>query len=284
MPQLRSRRFTLLLASSAVLASLGLVACGGGGGGGSDSGTPVTSDPNGWNAVTTLKTTDNTVGTGASADAGKPVTVAYTGWLYDVRVTNTKGTQFDTNVGGTPLNLVVGASNVIKGFDQNIQNMKVNGKHTVTIPASLAYGSTGAGNGVIPANAALVFDIELLAVDPNGWTGVTALKTVDNVVGTGASADSGKTVSVTYTGWLYDARVGTTKGIQFDTNVGGAALAFKLGGGTVIPGFDAGIQGMKVGGKRTITIPASQAYGNAGQGSIPGGAALVFDVEVTAVN
>jgi len=278
MSLLPSRRLTLLLALST---SLGLAACGGGGG---DAGTPINSDPNGWNAVTTLKTTDNTVGTGASADAGKPVTVAYTGWLYDVRVGNTKGTQFDSNVTGSPLYVLVGAGNVIKGFDQGVQGMKVGGKRTVTMPASLAYGSTGAGNGVIPANAALVFDIELLAVDPNGWLGVTALKKVDNVVGTGASADTGKNVSVTYTGWLYDARVGSTKGTQFDSNVGKDSFKFALGAGSVITGFDQGILGMKVGGKRTITIPASQGYGNAGSGSIPGGAALVFDVEVTAVN
>ena len=75
-----------------------------------------------------------------------------------------------------------------------------------------------------------------------------------------------------------------TKGTQFDSNVGGQTLSFKLGTGAVVTGFDQGIQGMKVGGKRTITIPASQAYGNAGKGSIPGGAPLVFDVEVTAVN
>jgi FKBP-type peptidyl-prolyl cis-trans isomerase len=277
MPLLSSRRATLLLALSA---SLGLAACGGGGG---DSGTPANSDPNGWNAVTTLKTTDAAVGTGATADAGKPVTVTYTGWLYDVRNADTKGTKFDSNVGGTPLPFVVGANGVIAGFEQGTQGMKVGGKRTVTIPASLGYGSTGAGTA-IPPNAALVFDIELLAVDPNGWTGVTALKTEDSVVGTGASADAGKTVSVIYSGYLYDVRMANTRGTKFDSNVGGAAFSFKLGGGTVISGFDQGITGMKVGGKRTITMPASLGYGNKGQGPIPGGAALVFDVEVTAVN
>ncbi|MFG6414368.1 FKBP-type peptidyl-prolyl cis-trans isomerase [Roseateles sp. DC23W] len=271
-----SRRSTLLVALSSVLA---LAACGGGGG---DSGTPITSDPNGWNAVTTLKTVDATVGTGATADAGKPVTVTYTGWLYDVRNTNTKGTQFDSNATatGSPLYVLVGAGNVIKGFDQGVQGMKVGGKRTVTMPASLAYGSTGAGNGVIPANAALVFDIELTAVDPNGWLAVTALKTQDSLVGVGTLADTGKTATVTYSGYLYDARVADTRGTKFDAG----SFPFKLGGGTVISGFDAGVQGMRVGGKRTITIPAAQAYGNAGQGTIPGGAALVFDVEVTAVN
>ncbi|RYF02848.1 MAG: FKBP-type peptidyl-prolyl cis-trans isomerase [Oxalobacteraceae bacterium] len=276
---LRTRRLALLLALSA---SLGLAACGGGGG---DAGTPATSDPNGWNGVTVLKTQDVTVGTGATADAGKPVTVNYTGWLYDVRVANTKGTQFDTNTSanGKPLYLMVGAGNVIKGFEQGTQGMKVGGKRTVTIPASLAYGSAGAGT-VIPPNAAVVFDIELTGVDPNGWLGVTALTKQDTLVGAGASADAGKSVSVTYTGWLYDARNANTKGTQFDTNVGGQALKFTLGANAVIPGFDQGVLGMRVGGKRTLTIPAGLGYGNAGNSAIPGGAALVFDVEVTAVN
>ncbi|MFG6458994.1 FKBP-type peptidyl-prolyl cis-trans isomerase [Roseateles sp. BYS96W] len=272
-----SRRQTLQFAASALIASLGLAACGGGGG---DAGTPAVSDPQGWHTVTALKTVDNAVGTGALADAGKPVTVTYTGWVFDIRNADTKGTKIDSNVGATPLPFVVGANGVIKGFDQGTQGMKVGGKRTVTIPASLAYGSAGAGTA-IPANAALVFDIELVAVDPNGWLGVTALTTQDTVVGTGASADTGKTVTLNYTGYLYDARVTSTRGTKFDS---GTAYSFKLGSGSVIAGFDAGILGMKVGGKRTITMPASQAYGNLGFQTIPGGAALVFDIEVTAVN
>ncbi|MGM9482468.1 FKBP-type peptidyl-prolyl cis-trans isomerase [Roseateles sp. NT4] len=281
MSLLRTRRLALLLALSA---SLGLTACGGGGG---SSGTPANSDPNGWAAVTTLKTTDNTVGTGASADTGKPVQVTYTGYVYDVRVADTKGTKIDTNVGGTPYPFVIGANAVISGFDQGTQGMKVGGKRTVTVPAAMAYGSTGSGTAV-PPNAALVFDIELVAVDPNSWTTVTALAKQDTLMGAGASADAGKTATVTYTGYIYDKRVANTKGTQFDSNVGKTGLQVKLGtggtAGSVITGFDQGIQGMRVGGKRTITIPASLAYGNLGQGSIPGGAALVFDIELTAIN
>lgn len=150
--------FTLSLALSA---SLGLAACGGGG---SSSGTPANTDPNGWSAVTALKTADTTVGTGAQADTTKTVSVNYTGYLYDVRVASTKGTQFDTSVGKTPFTFTLGAGKVIPGFDQGVTGMKVGGKRTVTIPASLAYGSTGAGSA-IPPNAALVFDLELLSVN-----------------------------------------------------------------------------------------------------------------------
>ena len=153
-----SRRTALLLASSALIASLGLAA---GGGGGGDAGTPVNTDPNGWNAVTALKVVDTTVGTGATAAAGSKVTVIYSGWLYDVRVADTKGTKFDS--GTYPFTLGTTPLQVITGFDQGVTGMKVGGKRTVTIPAGLGYGA--AGQGVIPGGAALVFDIELTAVN-----------------------------------------------------------------------------------------------------------------------
>lgn len=150
------RRFTLLLALSA---SLGLAACGGGGD--SDS---VNSDPYGWSGVTAMKVADTTVGTGTQADTTKTVAVHYTGYLYDVRVANTKGTQFDTSVGKTPFSFKLGSGSVIPGFDQGVTGMKVGGKRTITIPAALAYGSAGAGTA-IPPNAALVFDLELISVN-----------------------------------------------------------------------------------------------------------------------
>ena len=160
MPMSASRRSALLLALSVLTASLGLVACGGGGG---YSGTPINTDPNGWNAVTTLKTADTTIGAGAQADTTKNVQVHYTGYLYDVRVASTKGTQFDTSVGKAPLAFKLGAGAVIPGFDQGVTGMKVGGKRTVTIPAALGYGTTGA-RASIPPNAAIVFDIELVSV------------------------------------------------------------------------------------------------------------------------
>lgn len=160
MSVLPSRRLTLLLALGA---SLGLAACGGGGG---SAGTPGNTDPNGWNAVTALKVTDTTVGTGAEAIAGKSVTVTYTGWLYDVRATDTRGLKFDSNVGaasGHKFTLGTNPTQVIKGFDQGVTGMKVGGKRTLTIPANLGYGSSGYLS--VPPNAALVFDVELTAVN-----------------------------------------------------------------------------------------------------------------------
>lgn len=157
-----TRRVALALG---LLSLLSLGACGGGG---SDSGTPVQSwaQLSGSTSVTTLKSTDTLVGTGATAASGKTLTVAYTGWLYDVRQTNQKGTQFDTSVGKNPASFtfVLGAGKVIAGWDQGFTGMQVGGKRTLVIPAALGYGATGAGNGAIPANAALVFEVELLSV------------------------------------------------------------------------------------------------------------------------
>lgn len=151
----RSRRLSLLLVLSA---SLGLAACGGGGG---DSGAPINADPNGWKAVTALKVTDTVVGTGATADAGKKATVNYTVWLYDVRISDTKGTRIES--GSFQFTLGTNPLQVIPGFDQGVTGMKVGGKRTLTVPASLAYGA--AGLNAIPGGAALVFDVELTAVN-----------------------------------------------------------------------------------------------------------------------
>jgi FKBP-type peptidyl-prolyl cis-trans isomerase FkpA len=106
-----------------------------------------------------------------------------------------------------------------------------------------------------------------------------ALTKTDTVVGTGAEATNGKTVSVKYTGWLYNGSAANFKGTQFDTG----SFAFVLGSGQVIAGFDQGVLGMKVGGKRTVLIPSSLGYGASGTNGIPGNAGLVFDIEVTAV-
>jgi FKBP-type peptidyl-prolyl cis-trans isomerase len=108
-----------------------------------------------------LKYTDEKVGTGAEAKSGEKVTVHYTGWLYN---NGQKGKKFDSSVDrGEPFTFNLGAGQVIPGWDQGVAGMKVGGKRTLIIPADLAYGSRGAG-GVIPPNATLMFDVELLKV------------------------------------------------------------------------------------------------------------------------
>lgn len=104
-----------------------------------------------------LKYLDQVLGTGDVAVAGKTASVHYTGWLEN-------GKQFDSSVDrGQPFSFPLGAGRVIKGWDEGVQGMKVGGKRKLTIPSDLGYGSRGAG-GVIPPNATLIFDVELLGV------------------------------------------------------------------------------------------------------------------------
>jgi FKBP-type peptidyl-prolyl cis-trans isomerase FkpA len=104
---------------------------------------------------------------------------------------------------------------------------------------------------------------------------------IDTVAGTGKEATVGSTVVVNYTGWLYKPLAAKQHGRQFDSSVGRAPLDFQLGAGRVIKGWDQGVAGMKVGGKRTLIIPSQLAYGSRGAGDmIPPGADLIFDVEL----
>ncbi|MEO7190594.1 MAG: FKBP-type peptidyl-prolyl cis-trans isomerase [Vicinamibacterales bacterium] len=108
-----------------------------------------------------FSSTDIVVGTGTAATVGRVVRVNYTGWLYDGSKPENKGVQFDSSA-GAPYPFVLGAGQVIAGWDQGVQGMKVGGTRRLVIPPGLGYGS--AGNGPIPGNATLVFDIDLLAV------------------------------------------------------------------------------------------------------------------------
>ncbi len=111
-----------------------------------------------------LQYIDTTIGTGAEAAAGAYVQVHYTGWLYDDGAADKKGAKFDSSKDrGDPFAFDLGAGSVIKGWDEGVQGMKVGGARTLIIPATLGYGARGAG-GVIPPNAMLMFDVELLAV------------------------------------------------------------------------------------------------------------------------
>ena len=109
-----------------------------------------------------------------------------------------------------------------------------------------------------------------------------AYSQTDLVVGTGATATSGRSVTVSYTGWLYDASKTDFKGNQFDSN---ASFTFVLGAGRVIAGWDQGVVGMRVGGQRRLIIPPSLAYGSQSPSSaIPPNSTLVFDITLLAVN
>ncbi len=115
--------------------------------------------------MSTLQKIDTTVGSGQEAGAGQEVVVHYTGWLFSDTATDNKGSKFDSSVDrGQPFDFPLGAGHVIKGWDEGVAGMKVGGKRTLIIPSEMGYGARGAG-GVIPPNATLVFDVELLAVN-----------------------------------------------------------------------------------------------------------------------
>jgi len=133
------------------VAMLSLTACGGGS---TNNTTVAVASPAQLNKIDTL------VGTGAEATSGKTATVTYTGYLYSDTAANHKGVQFESS----SFSFTLGASGVISGFDQGVLGMKVGGKRTIEIPASLAYGTTGSPPA-IPPNSGLVFDLELTKID-----------------------------------------------------------------------------------------------------------------------
>jgi FKBP-type peptidyl-prolyl cis-trans isomerase FkpA len=139
------------------LALSGAIAAAGCGRGESSTGADVST-------ITTLQKTDVKSGSGAEATAGRTVSVHYTGWLYSPSAPDHHGTKFDSSRDrNEPFSFVLGGGQVIPGWDQGVAGMKVGGQRTLVIPPALGYGSSGAG-GVIPPNATLVFDVELLGV------------------------------------------------------------------------------------------------------------------------
>lgn len=110
-------------------------------------------------SLTGLRTIDAQPGNGAQPKPGQTVTVHYTGWLF---INGKKGEKFDSSVDrGQPFSFVIGRGQVIKGWDEGVEGMRVGGKRTLIIPPDLGYGARGAG-GAIPPNATLIFDVELL--------------------------------------------------------------------------------------------------------------------------
>jgi FKBP-type peptidyl-prolyl cis-trans isomerase len=246
----------LIWLSLILIAALGLAACGSG------PATPTQSESG--NLTTTasgLKYEDLVVGSGASPASTTVVTVHYTGTLQD-------GTVFDASrLHGGPVSFPL--NQVIKGWTEGVGSMKVGGTRKLVIPPNLAYGNQA--NGKIPPNSTLTFIVELLDIPKE----TPQVKIEDTQVGTGAEAVPGKQVTVHYTGKLVD---GTKFDSSHDRN---QPFTFQLGAGEVIPGWDQGVKGMKVGGKRILTIPPALAYGEQGVSNvIPPNATLIFEVEL----
>lgn len=226
-----------------------------------------------------------TKGDGPAPEVGEVVSVHYTGHLED-------GTVFDSSVDrNEPIQFALGRGMVIPGWDEGIALLNVGGKARLIIPPELAYGSAGAG-GVIPPDATLVFDVELIDVKPGAPDSPTALdeaeftetdsglRYFDLVEGDGPTPEEGQQVIVHYTGWLKE------DGVQFDSSLNrGQPIVFTVGIGQVIPGWDEALTSMNVGGKRQVVIPPELAYGEAGAGGgiIPPNATLIFEMELVDV-
>ncbi|NTV62401.1 MAG: FKBP-type peptidyl-prolyl cis-trans isomerase [Oscillochloris sp.] len=222
-------------------------------------------------------------GSGATPKVGEVVSVHYRGTLQN-------GTVFDSSYeNGEPIMFTLGQGMVIAGWDEGIALMQVGGKATLIIPPALAYGAQGYPP-VIPGNATLTFEVELVDVqagppetptkveDAQYTTTSSGLKYYDLVVGSGSEATVGKTAIVHYTGWLTD-------GTMFDSSLSrGETFLFQVGAGKVIKGWDEGVAGMQVGGRRQLLIPASLGYGSRGtNGIIPPNATLIFEVDLVDV-
>lgn len=231
-----------------------------------------------------LEYTEIVAGAGAAPKPGDIVSVNYTGTL-------TNGTVFDSSYKrNQPFKFPLGQGQVIKGWDEGIALMKQGGKARLTIPPELGYGARGAG-GVIPPNATLIFEVELVGISAGApaaptkvneadyTTTSSGLKYHDFAVGNGPAPKQGQQVVVHYTGWLLN-------GAKFDSSLDrGEPFAFNIGVGQVIPGWDEGVLSMKVGGKRQLVIPANLGYGAQGAGGvIPPNATLVFEVELLEVH
>lgn len=221
-------------------------------------------------------TTDLREGGGAQAQDGWLLAIAYTGWLYDSAAPENRGREFASAAPEEPFSFRMGVGQVIPGIDRGVVGMRVGGVRRIVVPSDLGFGAQG--TDLVPANATLLFEIELVA------GAEVPFSTEDLRTGDGEEATNGRSLSVAYEGWLYELTTPENKGARFDSTTAEAPFEFTLGVGNVIAGWDLGLVGMRVGGRRRIVIPHQLAYGAAGRSRIPGFATLLFEVELLAVN
>jgi FKBP-type peptidyl-prolyl cis-trans isomerase len=218
-----------------------------------------------------LQVRDDVVGSGQAIADGDYVEVDYTGWLW---IDGAKGAKFDSSHDRhEPYFFQVGQGQVIKGWDEGLLGMKVGGKRRLIVPPELAYGQNGRPG--IPPNSTLCFEVELLKIPQ--------VEIQDEVVGGGPLAENGDQISVHYTGWILENGV---RSKQFDSSLDrNEPFNMTVGVGRAIPGWDMGVVGMRVGGKRIITIPPELGYGkrgvvDRGEVIVPPNSTLQFEVEL----
>lgn len=244
---------------------------------GKQDGAPTITEPDG-PAPDELVVDDITVGDGTEVADGMIALVDYVGANYS------NGAVFDASYGGAPFAVPVGAGMVIKGWDQGLVGMKVGGRRQLIIPPDLAYGDQA--QGPIGANETLIFIVELRAAlarpTPEAVPGgtVTELVSTDLADGSGdRRVEDGDSVTVHYVG------VHGATGEPFDASWDrGQPFTLTVGAGEVIKGWDQGLVGMRLGGRRRLAIPGALAYGPEGRPpTIGADETLVFDIDVVGI-
>lgn len=229
-----------------------------------------------------LKIFDEKVGSGKPAAVGAVLKAHYTGWLLS-------GRKFASSKDlGKPLEAAMGAGKMIKGWEVGLEGMREGGVRYLRVAPSMGYGATA--YTMIPPNSTLIFRVELVSSEVDEEVaehmdffpdtaslkfenGSEGLRYVVVKQGEGEPAKSGERVVVHYTGWMVN-------GYKFDSSRDrGQPFSFELGAGSVIRGWELGVQGMLPGEKRILMIPPGLGYGSRGAGPIPGGATLIFAVE-----
>jgi peptidylprolyl isomerase len=234
---------------------------------------------------TELVVTDLVEGTGPAAKAGDVVLVNYVG------VRSVDGTEFDNSYDrGEPFSVTLGAGMVIQGWDEGLVGIKQGGRRQLDIPADLAYGDNPQGDVIQPGDA-LTFVVDAVAlvslpdasqaptVTVTGGPNVDQVATVDLVVGEGAEIASGQQVYIHLLAFRADS------GEQLDSTwASGAPLDFVYDSGGLMPGIEQGMAGMKVGGRRQITIPFAEGFGPDGnpQLGLPPSIDLVLVIDLLA--
>tara|TARA_Y100000748_G_scaffold266380_1_gene236749 strand:+ start:377 stop:1318 length:942 start_codon:yes stop_codon:yes gene_type:complete len=234
-----------------------------------------------------LEAEDIVEGSGPEASAGSFLVMQYVG------VSCSTGVQFDASWDrGQPFSFELGAGKVIKGWDEGIAGMAVGGRRLLTIPPEKAYGTSGSGSGSIGPNETLLFIVDLLALVPTNLDKpsvsvpdgpASELVITDITEGEGPEVQSGDIVYVHYVG--YSQSTNTLFDASWDRGRE-QYIIFPLGQGTVIDGWEEGLLGMKVGGRRELVIPPDLAYGQdgAGEGIIAPNETLVFVVDLLGAN
>jgi peptidylprolyl isomerase len=220
---------------------------------------------------------------GPVAAAAHTLTVHYTGWLAD-------GTEFDSSrARGHPFTFTLGRGQVIRGWDLGLEGMRPGGRRRLEIRPELAYGARGTSDGRIPGDATLLYEVQLLRVEPPESGDPTYFDpersvTCDNGVvvlelqaGSGPPPRPGDRVTVHYTGWLSTGR-------QLDSTYRlGEPFSFVVGRGQVIQGWEETITSMPLGCKRRVRLPPELGYGVQGRGPVPPNATLIYEIEVIAI-